>query len=84
MQARDFTERTRPAGAPQPGQFMQAGHARFVSQAFNFDVLTVRLLRGTASIWIGDPTCHLSDPWDLWECFGNRALPPYRMGLEEG
>lgn len=35
-----------------------------------------------ASIWIGAPTCHLSDPWDLWECFGNRALSPYRTGLE--
>lgn len=46
VQARDFSESSRPAGAPQPGQFMQAGHARFVSQAFNFDVLTVRLLRG--------------------------------------
>lgn len=74
--------RARPARDPQPGHSCRLD-TRDLSQALNFEVLTVRLLRGRAPVWSGAPTCHLSDHWDLCECFGNRALPPYRRGLEK-
>lgn len=74
VQARDFTVRAHPAGAPQPGLSCRPD-TRDLSQALNFKLLTGRLLNWRVSIWIGAPTCHLSDPWDLCECFGNRALP---------
>lgn len=83
VQARDFTVRAHPAGAPQAGHSCRLD-TRDLSQALNFKLLTGRLLKGRASIWIGAPTCHLSDPWDLCECFGNRALPPCRRSLEKG
>lgn len=82
MQARDFTARAHPAGGPQPGHSCRQD-TRDLSQALNFKLLTGRLLKGRASIWISAPTCHLSDPWDLCECFGNRALPPCRRSLEK-
>lgn len=82
MQARDFTVRAHPAGGPQPGHSCRPD-TRDLSQALNFKLLTGRLLNGRASIWIGAPTCHLSDPWDLCECFGNRALPPCRTSLDK-
>lgn len=82
--ARHLTVRARPAGAPQPGQFMQAGHARFVAVT-QFQAVDRPITKGEGDrIGFEPPTSHLSDPWDLCECFGNRALPPYRMSLDEG
>lgn len=73
--------RALPAGDPQPRHSCRLD-TRDLSQAHNFDVLTGRLLKGRGSIWIGAPTCHLSDPRDLCEGFGNRALPPHRRSLD--